>query len=89
MALNHTICFFFRKPRENLGKIRFSIRLDEERVLPSECYEPLIEVFEDAVDAEKVCAELTERVICCKHTSCSESFHLLEIPFILSLRHSF
>ena len=37
-----------------MGKIRISARLSEERVLPSECYEPLVEVLNDAVSLTKV-----------------------------------
>ena len=37
-----------------MGKIRISARLSEERVFPSECYEPLVEVLNDAVSLTKV-----------------------------------
>ena len=48
------MCVACSKTSQSLGKIRLTVRLTEERILPSEYYEPLIEILNDSVSLEKV-----------------------------------
>ena len=65
-----------------MGKIRISARLSEERVLPSECYEPLVEVLNDAVSLTKVRTPIKMNEVDCLYQNISVVLTLLQHEFL-------
>ena len=63
-VINIDLCVACSKTSQSLGKIRLTVRLTEERILPSEYYEPLIEILNDSVSLEKVREQRPYNITC-------------------------